>query len=75
MSKPTNLSSVFGGCAGLLGDSLGFILIVGGMMNPLNWVIVKIMVPFWVPSIYLVPYCNRDPKRDHNFDNHSNLKP
>ena len=27
------------------------------------------MVPFWVPK-YEVPYYNRDPKRDHNFDNH-----
>ena len=28
----------------------------------------KFWVPFWVP--YQVPYYNRDPKMDHNFDNH-----
>ena len=33
------------------------------------WMVVKIMVPFWVPQI-IGPYYNRDPKRDHNFDNH-----
>ena len=27
------------------------------------------MVPFWVPQI-LVPCYTKDPKRDHNFDNH-----
>ena len=27
------------------------------------------MVPFGYPK-YLVPYYNRDPKRDHDFDNH-----
>ena len=35
------------------------------------WVVVKIMVPFWIPIImrhliFRVLY----PKRDHNFDNH-----
>ena len=35
----------------------------------LMWVVVKIMVPFWVPNIvrHLI---FRVPKRDHNFDNH-----
>ena len=27
------------------------------------------MVPFWVPK-YEVPYYNRDPKGDQNFENH-----
>ena len=33
------------------------------------WVVVKIMVPFWVPNIvrHLI---FRVPKWDHNFDNH-----
>ena len=31
--------------------------------------VVKIMSLFGYLK-YLVPYCNRDPKRDHNFDNH-----
>ena len=37
--------------------------------------VVKIMVPFGYPT-YVVPYYNRDPKMDHNFDNHpiSNLQ-
>ena len=29
------------------------------------WVVLKIMIPFWVP------YYIRDPKRDHNFENHA----
>ena len=33
------------------------------------WVVVKLMVPFGNPK-YSVPYYNRDPKRDHNLDNH-----
>ena len=32
------------------------------------WVVVKIMVPFWVPNI--VRHLTGFPKRDHNFDNH-----
>ena len=32
--------------------------------------VVQIMVPSWVLYIYEVPYYNRDPKRDHNVDNH-----
>ena len=31
--------------------------------------VVKIMVPFGYPK-YSVPHYNRDPRRDHNFDNH-----
>ena len=34
------------------------------------WVVVKIKVPFWATLNNRVPYYNRDPKRDHNFDNH-----
>ena len=33
------------------------------------WVAVKIMVPFWGPK-YEVAYYMKDPKGDHNFDNH-----
>ena len=33
------------------------------------WVVVKIMVPFWIPII-IRHLIFRDPKRDHNFDNH-----
>ena len=33
------------------------------------WVVVKIMVPFGVLRIVRHLYL-RDPKRDHNFDNH-----
>ena len=33
------------------------------------WVVVKIMVPFWVPII-LGAVLYLDPKRDHDFDNH-----
>ena len=33
------------------------------------WVLVKIMVPFWVPSI-LGAVFSKDPKRDQYFDNH-----
>ena len=38
-------------------------------LGPYMWVVVKIMVPFWIPIIirHLV---FRVPKRDHNFDNH-----
>ena len=40
-------------------------------MNPALsiWVVVKIMAPFGYPK-YQVQYDNKDPKRDHNFDNH-----
>ena len=34
------------------------------------WVIVKIMVPFWVPIIIGAVLFFGDPKRDHNFDKH-----
>ena len=37
-----------------------------------GYVAVKIMVPVGYPKYY-VPYYNRDPKRDHNFDNHPNI--
>ena len=37
----------------------------GGSM----WVVVKTMVPFWVPKKYGTDYLGY-PKRDHNFDNH-----
>ena len=33
------------------------------------WVVVQIMVPFWIPII-IRHLISRDPKRDHNFDNH-----
>ena len=33
------------------------------------WVVVKIMVPFWIPTI-IRHLIFRAPKRDHNFDNH-----
>ena len=32
------------------------------------WVVVKIVVPFWVPNILGLVF--RVPKKDHNFDNH-----
>ena len=38
-------------------------------METTIWVVVKIMVPFWVPK-YEVPYYNGDPKRGHNFENY-----
>ena len=44
----------------------------GGPFKADIWVVVKIMVLFWVPSI-LGAVNNRDPKRDHNFDNHPYL--
>ena len=35
------------------------------------WVVVKIIVPFWIPTIYnTAPQNLGYPKRDHNFDNH-----
>ena len=34
------------------------------------WVVVKIMVPFWVLNI-IRHEVFRDPREDHNFDNHS----
>ena len=37
-------------------------------------VVVKIMVPFLGYPKYYVPYYNRDPKRDHNFDKPPNVK-
>ena len=36
--------------------------------------VVKIMVPFGCPK-YQVPYSNRGPTRDHNFDNHPHDTP
>ena len=33
------------------------------------WVVVRIMVPFWIPII-IRHLIFRDPKRDHNVDNH-----
>ena len=33
------------------------------------WVVVKIMVPFWVPITYGTYYLGY-PNRDHNFDNY-----
>ena len=33
------------------------------------WVVIKIMVPFWIPII-VRPLIFRVPKRGHNFDNH-----
>ena len=32
--------------------------------------VVKTMVPFFGSPTYYVPYYSKDPKRDHNFDNH-----
>ena len=39
---------------------------------PLNWVVVKIMVPFWTPIIirHLIFWVPENAKTDHNFDNH-----
>ena len=34
------------------------------------WVVVKIMVPFWVPMILPHLIFRVPKKRDHNFDNH-----
>ena len=31
--------------------------------------VIKIMAPFWVPQILSAVFY-KDPKRDHNFDNH-----
>ena len=33
------------------------------------WWLSKLWSLFWYPK-YEVPYYNKDPKRDHNFDNH-----
>ena len=37
-----------------------------------TWVVVKIMVPFWIPIIIrpLIFRVPGAPKEDHNFDNH-----
>ena len=47
---------------GLWGTGSGFRVLWGFPASGSMWVVVKIMVPFWV--------LNKDPKRDHNFDNH-----
>ena len=40
-----------------------------GLLSGLMWVVVKIMVPSWVPII-IRHLLFRVPKRDHNFDNY-----
>ena len=35
-----------------------------------RWVVVKIMVPFWVPFFFYGTYYLGYPKRGHNFDNY-----
>ena len=39
-----------------------------------TWVVVQAMVPFWVPNIIRYLYIFGYPKRDHNFDNHPDVK-
>ena len=47
----------------------GWLRLQGLAKVPEIWVVLKIMVPFWVPSI-VRPQIFGVPKRDHNFDNH-----
>ena len=35
------------------------------------WVVVKLMVPFFGTLNLRLPYYNKDPKKDHHFDNNS----
>ena len=42
---------------------------LGVFCSSATWVVVKMMVPFWIP-IVIRHLIFRGPKRDHNFDNH-----
>ena len=42
----------------------------GGRAGVHIWVVVKIRGPFLGYPKKEVPFCNRDPERCHNFDNH-----
>ena len=74
-----SLSSAFRGLTTVAGHDFFFFRVVGFpcwllLVEGPKWVVVKIMVPFWIPII-MRHLLLRSPKRGHNFDDHPKAKP